>query len=96
MDNAAKLEEKAKKVSNRDYKIPPNSKQADYIQEAAEWMNQAREIHDQVMRLVIASGQSQIATQLLEANKAIVNAGQWLERTGVTEMTPPSIESLRK
>lgn len=97
MDNAAKLEEKAKKVTtSRTYKIPENSKQADYIQEAAEWINQAREIHDQLMKQVIAAGQASIATQLFDANRAIHNAGQWLEMTGVTETTPPSIESVRK
>lgn len=96
MDNVEKLEEKAKKVSNRTYKIPENSKQADNIQEAAEWINHAIEIHDQVVKQVIASGNASIATQLLDANRAIVNAGQWLEMTGVTKTTPPSIENVRK
>jgi len=96
MEITDKFEEKAKKVSNRQFNIPQNSKQADYIQEASEWIGQARQILDDLIEESITELTPHVTRNFNRVNRAVLIASQWLDKAGVTQTEPPSIENERK
>jgi len=96
MDNTLKTQDKEKKVNSRQFNIPQNSKQADYIQEASEWIGQARQILDDLIEESITELTPHVTKNFNRVNRAVLIASQWLDKTGVTQTTPPSIENERK
>lgn len=94
MENSQKFRGNSKEMPNKPFEIPLNSNPAKFIKEASEWMNEALQTHEKL--LTGTELPHHVMTALLESQSFVLNASRWLEKTGVTQTEPPSIESKRK